>query len=195
MTVGHLVGTSWRDFDVRITDEAIERFGIASTVLSRSIPLVPQPQRGRAYRRRNFFAEALPEGGIRERLAQRAGVAPTDTLGLLLAYGRDAAGAVSVIDMQAPDSAEPPRAIDLTQAQVGELLANSNSFPLDRGIDRGKDRQRTTDRAIARFSRRRPGRQYRRAPHTCEGVTRMSGFSQLFTTDSRNCSRPVALLR
>lgn len=44
MTVGHLVGASWRDFDVRITDEAIERFGIGSTILSQSIPLVPQPQ-------------------------------------------------------------------------------------------------------------------------------------------------------
>jgi len=96
--VGDLVGHSWRDFDFVATSEAIERFGVGSTVLSESVPLVPRQLRGKAPRRRVFFDELLPEGAARQRLADRARLAPMDTLGLLGAYGRDMAGAVQITD-------------------------------------------------------------------------------------------------
>ncbi|MFA7325016.1 MAG: HipA N-terminal domain-containing protein, partial [Candidatus Nanopelagicales bacterium] len=83
--VGDLVGDSWRDFDFVPTEAGVRRFGVGSTVLSESVPLLPRQPRGKAPRRRVFFDELLPEGVTRQRLAERARVATTDTLGLLAA--------------------------------------------------------------------------------------------------------------
>ena len=63
--VGALVGDSWRDFDFVTSSEGLDRFGIGSTVLSESVPLVLRQPRGKAARRRNFFAELLPEDSAR----------------------------------------------------------------------------------------------------------------------------------
>ncbi|MBU6146568.1 MAG: HipA domain-containing protein [Actinomycetales bacterium] len=136
--VGDVVGESWRDFDFVPTAEAIERFGVGSTVLSESVPLVPRQPRGKAARRRVFFDELLPEGAARQRLADRARVATTDTLGLLAAYGRDVAGAVQVIDPGAPDAADPPRARALSTPDVVDLLDDVAAFPLGNAPMTGK---------------------------------------------------------
>ncbi len=136
--VGDLVGDSWRDFDVVATSAGIDRFGVGSTVLSESVPLVPHQPRGKAARRRVFFDELLPEGAARQRLADRARVSPTDTLGLLAAYGRDVAGAVQVIDPSAADAADPPRVRALTSADVVDLLDDVAAFPLGNAPMSGK---------------------------------------------------------
>ena len=120
--VGDLVGDSWRDFDFVATIAAIDRFGVGSTVLSESVPLVPRQPRGKAARRRVFFDELLPEGAARQRLADRARVTPMDTLGLLASYGRDVAGAVQVIDPTVADAADPPRARALSTADIVDLI-------------------------------------------------------------------------
>lgn len=39
--VGRLVGSDWRRFDFESAGAAIERFGLDSTLLSTSVPLVP----------------------------------------------------------------------------------------------------------------------------------------------------------
>lgn len=54
---GDLVGDSWRDFDFLATGAALDRFGVGSTVLSESVPLVPRQPRGKAAQRRVFFNE------------------------------------------------------------------------------------------------------------------------------------------
>jgi serine/threonine-protein kinase HipA len=136
--VGDLVGDSWRDFDFVATNTAIERFGVGSTVLSESVPLVPHQPRGKAARRRVFFDELLPEGAARQRLADRVRVTPTDTLGLLAAYGRDVAGAVQVIDPSAADASNPPRARALTTADIVDLLDDVAAFPLGNAPITGK---------------------------------------------------------
>lgn len=136
--VGDLVGDSWRDFEFAPTAEAIERFGVGSTVLSESVPLVPRQPRGKAARRRIFFDELLPEGAARQRLADRARVTTTDTLGLLAAYGRDVAGAVQIIDPTAPDAADPPRARALSTPDVVDLLDDVAAFPLGNAPMTGK---------------------------------------------------------
>lgn len=133
--VGDLVGNTWRDFDFVAARSAIERFGVGSTVLSESVPLVPQQARGKAARRRAFFDELLPEGAARQRLAERARVAAPDTLGLLAAYGRDVAGrAGDVVDravatIRSTVQQEEPHAravpglrerIDALAARIGE---------------------------------------------------------------------------
>ncbi len=136
--VGDLVGNSWRDFDFVAMGAAIDRFGVGSTVLSESVPLVPRQPRGKAARRRVFFDELLPEGAARQRLADRARVTPMDTLGLLAAYGRDVAGAVQVIDPTAADAAEPPRARALSTADIVDLLDDVAAFPLGNAPMSGK---------------------------------------------------------
>lgn len=136
--VGNLVGDSWRDFDFVATPAAVERFGVGSTVLSESVPLVPHQPRGRAARRRVFFDELLPEGAARQRLADRARVTTADTLGLLAAYGRDVAGAVQVIDPTVDDGADAPRARALSTADVVDLLDDVVAFPLGNAPKSGK---------------------------------------------------------
>ena len=136
--VGDLVGNSWRDFDFVAMGAAIDRFGVGSTVLSESVPLVPRQPRGKAVRRRMFFDELLPEGAARQRLADRARVTPMDTLGLLAAYGRDVAGAVQVIDPTAADAADPPRARALSTADIVDLLDDVAAFPLGNAPMSGK---------------------------------------------------------
>lgn len=136
--VGNLVGDSWRDFDFVATPAAVERFGVGTTVLSESVPLVPHQPRGKAARRRVFFDELLPEGIARQRLADRARVTTTDTLGLLAAYGRDVAGAVQVIDPTAHDRADTPRARVLSTADIVDLLDDVAAYPLGNAPMSGK---------------------------------------------------------
>ena len=136
--LGDLVGETWRDFDFVASKESVETFGVGSTVLSESVPLVPRQPRGKAARRRVFFDELLPEGQARQRLADRARVTSTDTLGLLAAYGRDVAGAVQVIDPSAADVTEAPRARALKTTDVADLLDDVAGFPLGNAPMSGK---------------------------------------------------------
>ena len=82
--------------------------GLDSTVLSLAVPLAPVAPRGRKPRRQNFFAEMLPEGRLRSRLATMAGVNERDVIGLLRIYGRDVAGALQVWDPHAPGEPRTP---------------------------------------------------------------------------------------
>ena len=136
--VGELIGDSFRDFDFVANREAINKFGVGSTVLSESVPLLPLQPRGKAGRRRNFFDELLPEGVTRQRLAERARLDTTDTLGLLTVYGRDVAGAVQIFEPNGADLAESPQAIPLPTAKVAELLARVAEFPLGNAPSSGK---------------------------------------------------------
>ena len=63
----------WRTFDLIPDPAAALHFGLDSTVMSLAVPLQLRPTRSRAPLRRNFFAELLPEGRMRTRLAQAAG--------------------------------------------------------------------------------------------------------------------------
>lgn len=136
--VGDLVGKSWRDFDFVATDAGVRDFGVGSTVLSESVPLLPRQPRGKAARRRIFFDELLPEGVSRQRLAERARVSTTDTLGLLAAYGRDVAGAVQMIDPASKDALEAPSARELTTAEIVDMLDDMAGYPLGNAPLTGK---------------------------------------------------------
>lgn len=101
-----------------------------STVLSESVPLSLVENRARAARRRNYFAELLPEGRVLSDLAARARLRETDVVGLLARYGRDVAGAVELYDPDAPGEPRTPRATPLTDEQVGALLRDTRGMPL-----------------------------------------------------------------
>jgi len=79
------------------TDEALERWPRNSPLISCSLPLGPRPLEAVA-----FCKGLLPEGRALQTLADRAGLATSDTFGLLARYGRDVAGAL-VISAEKPD--------------------------------------------------------------------------------------------
>ncbi len=136
--VGNLVGDSWRDFDFIATRAGMDTFGAGSTVMSEAVPLLALQPRGKASHRRNFFEELLPEGVNRQRLADRARVPTSDTLGLLVAYGRDMAGALQIIDPNSESGEFTARAQILSARQIKALLEDSAGFPLGNAPITGK---------------------------------------------------------
>jgi serine/threonine-protein kinase HipA len=126
---GVLSGT-WRTFDFLPDTAAVERFGIDSPVLSVAIPLTVVAVRSRKERRQNFFRELLPEGRMLTRLAQQAGLAEQDVIGLLRSYGRDVAGALQIWDPSVPGEPKQPALEPLTSAGVASLLQHVQDNPL-----------------------------------------------------------------
>src|SRR6202034_1338243 len=76
--------------------EGVERWGLGSPVLSVGLP-IGAPAGPRDMRGLDFFENMLPEGPALARMATLAGVRPVDTYGILGAFGRDCAGAVSLL--------------------------------------------------------------------------------------------------
>jgi serine/threonine-protein kinase HipA len=126
---GTLTGT-WRTFDFLPDVAAVTRFGIDSPILSVAIPLTAVAVRSRRERRRNFFRELLPEGRMLTRLAQQAGLAEQDVIGLLRAYGRDVAGALQIWDPDVPGEPKQPALEPLSSAGVAGLLEHVKDNPL-----------------------------------------------------------------
>lgn len=73
--------------------------------LSASLPLEP----GRITERRAhaFFANLLPEGQLREAVARRLGISPSNDAGLLAAIGGECAGALTIVPESAASDASP----------------------------------------------------------------------------------------
>jgi serine/threonine-protein kinase HipA len=134
---GVLRGT-WRTFDFLPDPAAVARFGIDSPVLSVAIPLTVVAVRARKERRQNFFRELLPEGRMLTRLAQQAGVAEQDVVGLLRAYGRDVAGALQVWDPDVPGEPRQPALEPMSGAGVARLLEHVQDNPLGNKPSGGK---------------------------------------------------------
>ncbi|MCL2423131.1 MAG: HipA domain-containing protein [Micrococcales bacterium] len=127
--VATLVGSA-RSFDVVAHRDGLARFGLDSTILSVAAPLAVVPPRIAAARRRNVFAELLPENRMRARMAGDAGVADDDVIGLLRAYGRDVAGALQIWDPDLHGEPKAPGTETLTAAQVAVLLVHVSENPL-----------------------------------------------------------------
>lgn len=136
--VGRLVGADWRRFDFETAGTAIERFGLGSMLLSTSVPLVPFGNRSHVARRRNFFAELLPEGDLLADLAAQARLPEYDVLGLLAHYGRDVAGALQVYDPAAPGEPRTPFTSPIDGAGIGRLLQSPAALPLGNDRATGK---------------------------------------------------------
>ena len=82
---------------LRFTDQAIERFGEGSTVLSLALPVTPAPIRDLTGVNRpvsNWLDGLLPEGALRTQVAALIGAATIDLLPLLRTVGMECAGAV-----------------------------------------------------------------------------------------------------
>lgn len=128
--VGHLVGANRRTFDFVTHANAIETFGLGSTILSESVPFDLAVNRGRAGRRRNFFAELLPEGSALDNLAAEIRVSTDDIIALLARFGRDVAGAVQIYDPEAPGEPRKPALAAVDATGIGRMLNNTQAAPL-----------------------------------------------------------------
>lgn len=128
-STGVLRGT-WRAFDFVPDAAAVVKFGIDSPILSVAIPLTVVAVRSRRERRQNFFRELLPEGRMLTRLAQQAGVAEQDVIGLLRSYGRDVAGALQIWDPEVPGEPKQPALEPLSSAGVASMLVHVQDNPL-----------------------------------------------------------------
>ncbi|MFC4376555.1 HipA N-terminal domain-containing protein [Nocardia halotolerans] len=135
--IGTITG-SWRDYDFVTAPNAIEKFGIDSTILSVAIPLAAIANRSRKVKRQNFFRELLPEGRMLVRMADEAGCTERDTVGLLRQYGRDVAGAVQIWDPDVPGEPRSPALEPLTTTGVARLLTNVQANPLGNKPTGGK---------------------------------------------------------
>jgi serine/threonine-protein kinase HipA len=118
---------------VRYYQDALERFGLASPILSASLPLRREPYPNALTR--DFFDGLLPEGDTRALIARDLGET-NDTFSLMRALGRDCAGALVV---QPADEEPPPSAAQLdaarplAQSDVATRLAALPQTPL--GVD------------------------------------------------------------
>ncbi|HQZ00422.1 MAG TPA: HipA domain-containing protein [Propionicimonas sp.] len=135
--VGELGGDA-RTFDFTPTSEGAGAFGTNSTILSVAIPLSPAQRRDHAGRRRNWFAELLPEGAQYDHMIAQAGLRRDDTPAFLARYGRDVAGALQVWDLDDPTEPKTPSVRSLAPAKVRALLEDPIRSPLANDPQSGK---------------------------------------------------------
>lgn len=104
---------------VDFTEDALDRWGTQSWVVSGLLPLTtdpPGPTRSTAW-----LMGLLPEGSTRTELALRAGVRPDDPVGFLAAYGRDTAGALVLV--REGEEPEPPGTLTrISEPEIAALL-------------------------------------------------------------------------
>ncbi len=134
---GELVGTLDGGGAFHADPAAIARHGLGSTILSRAIPLGVSRSNSRSIAR-NFFAELLPEGDLRNELAALAGLSPDDLIGMLRVYGRDVAGAVQIWDPTLPGEPKTPAIEPVDELEIERMLAEVSTAPLGNVPRRGK---------------------------------------------------------
>jgi len=87
-------------YRLRFTTQAVQRFGVGSTVLSLGLPISLDPVIDSVPPKipiRSLLQGFLPEGAMLDYVAQTLGVATTHTLDLLAAVGMECAGAVQFL--------------------------------------------------------------------------------------------------
>jgi serine/threonine-protein kinase HipA len=128
--VGHLEGQDARTFDFIAADAAAKAFGVNSRVLSVLMPLAKAGVRQQAGRRRNWFAELLPEGDQLDFMLAQSGIRRGDVPTFLARYGRDVAGALQIWDTDDPTEPRTPDIVPVDTRRIRELLQDPLGAPL-----------------------------------------------------------------
>lgn len=107
----------------------------ATTLLSQSLPIRPEPFDDRASR--PFFAGLLPEGGKRKQIARILQISPQNDYALLDSLGGECAGGVTLLESdQYPLALDAPREVRwLDHAQLRQLLVEMPLRPMRAGED------------------------------------------------------------
>ena len=116
-------------YRLAFTTEAIQRFGVGSTVLSLGLPVSPNPVNDSAPPKipvRSLLQGFLPEGAMLEYVARTLGVATTRTLDLLSAVGMECAGAVQFLP--AGISPDTGSVLPLSQEEVTAMVETLPTF-------------------------------------------------------------------
>lgn len=123
-TIGHLerVGSSSVVFCAN--EDALDLYGVGSTILSASLPFSAVPSQ--AEQSTNFFGGLLPEGRGRTNLAKQAGVDSTDVFGMLGYAGWDLPGAVNVGANPGPKAVHIPA----SETDVEQLLTRTADYAM-----------------------------------------------------------------
>lgn len=117
--------------------DAVTRWGAGSRLLSVSLPLGSRIP-ARDNRPLDFFENLLPEGRTLDEMARLAGVARADTYGILAEFGRDCAGAVTIIpEGEEPAPASAAKYIPLSNEDLASALRNQSVAPLGADLSAG----------------------------------------------------------
>lgn len=127
--IGELTGQP-ATYDFVPSGDGVDRFGANSSVLSVAVPLVAVSRKHQASRRRNWFAELLPEGDQYDYMLRQAGLRRGDTLGFLSRYGRDVAGALQIWDLDDPTEPKTPSLRSVDDVRIRQLLEDPVGAPL-----------------------------------------------------------------
>ena len=120
-------GTLWlKDGELQFEYSVLWLEQPQAIALSQSLPLQAEPFGDRACR--PFFAGLLPEGQLRQMIAQQCQISRSNDFGLLKAIGGDCAGAVSLV---VGDQVAEPDAVEwLEQDQLSALLDDLPQRPM-----------------------------------------------------------------
>lgn len=129
MRIGVLEGDR-RTFDFSPEADAVDVLGVNSTALSVAIPLTMARRRDHAARRRNWFAELLPEGDQYDFMLAQAGLRGADVPAFLARYGRDVAGALQIWNLDDPTEPRTPGLRQLSGREVRGMLEDPMAAPL-----------------------------------------------------------------
>jgi serine/threonine-protein kinase HipA len=115
----------------------VKRWGLGSPALSVGLP-IGTPAGPRDMRGLDCFENMLPEGPALARMAALAGVRPTDTYGILAAFGRDCAGAVMLLpDGEQPGAQGRGAYTPMTSFDLRQVISRLDTAPLGAAPERG----------------------------------------------------------
>jgi serine/threonine-protein kinase HipA len=122
-----------RRLRLEYTPAARQAFPGGTPLLSLTLPLTDQRYANSLVR--SFLDGLLPEGEARRAVADDLGLVADDTFGLIAALGRDCAGAVVILDEDAPAPASQRvgTAEPISDEELVSLVVNLRNAPL--GID------------------------------------------------------------
>ena len=110
---------------LRYSAEALDAWPGNTPLLSCSLPLSSQTLNPSAY-----FRGLLPEGDHLSSIAGRAGISVLDLHGLLARYGRDVAGAVTVLPEGEDPAGRPGGAVAYDDASLADEVEGLETMPL-----------------------------------------------------------------
>ena len=96
--------------------------------ISQSLPVQSDPHGDRLTRA--YFGNLLPEGGVRDVVADRLQVSPDDEFALLAEIGRDCAGAITIVDPEGNDTGREPGVDWLSEEELERAVTDLPRNPL-----------------------------------------------------------------